>query len=190
MSVRRREVLGLLAGAGALPAFGSGVMGAQGVPSASSFSFQRIGGGAFPLADYRGRPVLIVNTATQCGFAGQFATLEQLWQRYRERGLMLIAVPSNDFGGQEPLEGAAIAETARQSHGATFPFAEKTAVKGPDAHPFYRWAAAQRPTEAPRWNFHKYLVGRSGELIGGYSSMTDPVGPQLVRAIGQELQAG
>jgi glutathione peroxidase len=189
MTLRRREVLRVMAGACALPVVSTDAV-AQGVPSASSFTFGKAGGGQFSLAEYRGRPVLIVNTATNCGFAGQFGTLEQLWQRYRARGLMLIAVPSNDFGGQEPLEGAAIAEAARQSHGATYPFAEKTVVKGPDAHPFYRWAAAQRPTETPRWNFHKYLIGRSGELLGGYSSVTDPIGPQLVRAIGQELQAG
>jgi glutathione peroxidase len=189
MTMQRREVLGLLAGACAMPAFCAGA-GAQGLPSASSFSFAKAGGGTLPLEAYRGRPVLIVNTATQCGFAGQFATLEQLWQRYRERGLMLIAVPSNDFGGQEPLEGAAIAEAARQSHGASYAFAEKTVVRGPDAHPFYRWAAAQRPAETPRWNFHKYLVGSSGELVGGYAAQVDPISPRLVRAIGQELQAG
>lgn len=189
MTLRRREVLGLLAGACALPGAVGGAA-AQSAASASSFTFTKAGGGRYSLSDYRGRPVLIVNTATNCGFAGQFATLEQLWQRYRGRGLMLIAVPSNDFGGQEPLEGAAIAEAARQTHGATYAFAEKAVVKGPEAHPFYRWAAAQRPGETPRWNFHKYLVGRSGELLGGYSSLTDPIGPQLVRAIGQELQAG
>ncbi|KRE00451.1 glutathione peroxidase [Bosea sp. Root381] len=189
MTIERRKVLGWIAGACVAPAI-AGVARAQTVPSASSFSFAKAGGGALPLAEYRGRPVLIVNTATQCGFAGQFATLEQLWQRYRDRGLMLIAVPSNDFGGQEPLEGAAIAEAARQSHGATYPFAEKTAVRGGDAHPFYRWAAAQRPAEAPRWNFHKYLIGRSGELVGGYAAQIDPISPRLVRAIGQELQAG
>ncbi len=189
MTLRRRDILSALAGACALPLGGTGAW-AQTAPSASSFTFGKAGGGRLPLESYRGRPVLVVNTATNCGFAGQFATLEQLWQRYRGRGLMLIAVPSNDFGGQEPLEGAAIAEAARQSHGATYVFAEKTVVKGPDAHPFYRWAAAQRPTETPRWNFHKYLIGRNGELVGGYSSMTDPIGPQLVRAIGQELQAG
>lgn len=189
MTLRRREVLGWLAGACALPATAGGVA-AQATTTASSFTFTRAGGGRMPLADYRGRPVLIVNTATNCGFAGQFASLEQLWQRYRARGLMLIAVPSNDFGGQEPLEGAAIAEAARQTHGATYAFAEKSVVRGPEAHPFYRWAAAQRPSETPRWNFHKYLIGRSGELLGGYSSITDPIGPQLVRAIGQELQAG
>lgn len=195
MAMQRREVLGVLAGACALPALGGRARAQSAGPhgsasSASSFSFARAGGGMYPLAAYRGKPILIVNTATNCGFAGQFATLEQLWQRYRGRGLMLLAVPSNDFGGQEPLEGAAIAEAARQSHGATYAFSEKTVVKGQDAHPFYRWAALQRPSEVPRWNFHKYLIGRTGELVGGYSSLTDPIGPQLVRAIGLELQAG
>lgn len=189
MMVRRREMLGWLAGAGIVP-LATRHADAQGAPDASSFVFARAGGGSLSLADYRGRPVLIVNTATNCGLAGQFGTLEQLWQRYRGRGLMLIAVPSNDFGGQEPLEGAAIAEAARQGHGATYAFAEKSVVRGPEAHPFYRWAAAQRPAETPRWNFHKYLIGRSGDLVGGFSSVTDPIGPQLVRAIGQELQAG
>jgi len=156
---------------------------------AHGFGFARPDGGQFRLADYRGRPILIVNTATACGYAHQFGTLEQLWQRYAARGLMLIAVPSNDFGGQEPLEGAAIAAAVRVSHGATYAFADKTRVNGPDAHPFYRWAALRRPTEVPRWNFHKYLIGREGELVGGFSSNADPVGPQLVQAIGRELSA-
>jgi len=190
MTKQRREVLGLLAGACAVPVLGGRAAAQEGAPSASSFAFARAGGGMYPLSAYQGKPILIVNTATNCGFAGQFATLEQLWQRYSARGLMLLAVPSNDFGGQEPLDGAAIAEAARQSHGATYAFAEKTVVKGPDAHPFYRWAASQRPWEVPMWNFHKYLIGRSGELLGGFSAMTDPLGPQLVRAIGQELQTG
>jgi glutathione peroxidase len=99
-------------------------------------------------------------------------------------------VPSNDFGGQEPLEGAAIAEAARQSHGATYAFVEKSVVRGPEAHPFYRWAASERPADTPRWNFHKYLVGRDGALLGGFPAGTDPLSPQLVQAIGRELAAG
>jgi glutathione peroxidase len=99
-------------------------------------------------------------------------------------------VPSNDFGGQEPLDGAAIAEAVRQSHGANYPITRKNAVRGPDAHPFYRWAANQRPGDLPRWNFHKYLIGRDGSLIGSFSSRTDPLSPELIRAIGQELEKG
>jgi len=187
MTLLRRDVFAMLGGLAAIsveaaPAFAE-------TQSAHDFSFTRPGGGRFQLSDYRGRPVLIVNTATACGYARQFATLEQLWQRYQARGLMLIAVPSNDFGGQEPLEGAAIAESARANFGATYAFAEKTPVRGPQAHPFYRWAALRRPTQVPSWNFHKYLVGRDGELIAGFPTSADPIGPQLVQAIGQQLSA-
>jgi glutathione peroxidase len=205
MTLLRRDFVALLGGLAAMPAAGAAPAKAASeaaapgrasspsssppLPSAYDFHFASPGGGGFRLADYRGRPILVVNTATACGYAHQFATLEQLWQRYSARGLMLIAVPSNDFGGQEPLDGAAIAAAVRTSHGATYAFAEKTQVRGPDAHPFYRWAALRRPTETPRWNFHKYLIGRGGDLVGGYSSNVDPVGPQLVQAIGRELAA-
>lgn len=189
MSMSRREWVAGAAGMVAAP-LASLRASAQAAAGAYAFGFDRPGGPRLPLANYHGRPILVVNTATRCGYAGQMATLEQLWQRYRSRGMMLIAVPSNDFGGQEPLEGAAIAEAARQSHGATYAFVEKTVVRGPEAHPFYRWAAAERPAETPRWNFHKYLIGRDGALIGGYPSATDPLSPQLVQAIGRELQTG
>lgn len=182
----RRSVISGLGALAAMP----GMAFAQARSDAHAFGFDRPDGARLSLGDYRGRPILVVNTATRCGYAGQMATLEQLWQRYQTRGLMLVAVPSNDFGGQEPLDGAAIAEAARQSHGATYAFVEKTVVRGPQAHPFYRWAAAERPTETPRWNFHKYLIGRDGALIGGFPAATDPLSPPLVRAIGEELQAG
>ena len=189
MTVSRREIIAGAAclGATAVAPYRASAEAGSG---AHAFGFDRPGGGRLSLADYRDRPILVVNIATRCGYAGQMATLEQLWQRYQSRGMMLVAVPSNDFGGQEPLEGAAIAEAARQSHGATYAFVEKTVVRGAEAHPFYRWAAAQRPAEAPRWNFHKYLIGREGALIGGFPSATDPLSPQLVQAIGRELAAG
>ena len=189
MNLSRREFVagaaGLVAASVLAPA-----ASAQAQTGAQAFGFDRPDGGRLALGDYRGRPILVVNTATRCGYAGQMATLEQLWQRYQGRGMMLVAVPSNDFGGQEPLDGAAIAEAARQSHGATYAFVEKTVVRGPQAHPFYRWAAAERPAEAPRWNFHKYLIGRDGALIGGFPAATEPLSPQLVQAIGRELEVG
>lgn len=188
MSLLRRDVLSLIGGLAASPTLAVSIAGSE-APDAYHFSFDRLEGGRFSLEAYRGKPMLIVNTATNCGYAGQFASLEQLWQRYASRGLMLLAVPCNDFGGQEPLEGMAIAEAARQVHGATYPFTAKSTVRGPAAHPFYRWAAVRRPAEVPTWNFHKYLIGRDGDLVGGFPAGTDPIGQQLVRAIGEQLQS-
>ena len=176
MRLHRRHLLALLA----CPLIAE-VKAAQGENNAYAFSFDRAEGGRVPLEAYRGKPILIVNTATRCGLAGQFAGLEQLWQRYRTRGLMLIAVPSNDFGGQEPLEGAAIAQAARETHGATYAFAEKTKVTGADAHPFYRWAAEQGVE--PQWNFHKILVDGEGRLVGSFPATVAPDAPELLAAI-------
>ena len=112
-------------------------------PTAYAFSFAGLDGGNLALAEHAGKPILIVNTASQCGYTPQFAGLQQLWTRYRDRGLMIIGVPSNDFGGQEPGGPAEINKTAHGEYGVSFPLAAKADVKGPSAHPFYKWAAAR-----------------------------------------------
>src|SRR3954454_23610123 len=121
--------------------------------TASTFSFPALTGNEIRLADYAKTPVLVVNTASQCGYTPQYAGLQQLWTEFHGRGLTIIGVPSNDFGGQEPGDAKAIAETAQHTYGVAFPIAAKTAVKGPNAHPFYKWAAEARPKDLPRWNF-------------------------------------
>jgi glutathione peroxidase len=156
---------------------------------AYAFSFNGLDGGVIPLASYAGRPIMIVNTASQCGYTPQYAGLQTLWTRYRERGLAIIGVPSNDFGGQEPGGANEIHATAADEYHVTFPLTEKAAVKGPNAHPFYRWAAAERPLEAPRWNFHKYLIGRTGFLKSSFVSAVEPTDPKIVVAIETELAA-
>jgi glutathione peroxidase len=135
--------------------------------TAYAFSFPALTGGDIRLADYAGRPLLVVNTASLCGFTPQYAGLQELWTEFRGRGLMIIGVPSNDFGAQEPGGPNEIAQTAQQHYGVTFPIAAKATVKGPNAHPFYKWAADARPKDVPRWNFHKYLVGRDGYIARG-----------------------
>ena len=194
-SMRRRECLALLASfaAGGARAAGGeeagqGAAGRSAV-GASAFAFDRPEGGALPLADYAGRPVLVVNTATACGYAGQLTGLQGLWTRFSARGLGVVAVPSADFGNQEPLDGVAIAEAARQNHGVTFPVAAKTHVRGPAAHPFYRWAAEQKPGQTPQWNFHKYLVGRDGSLRAAFATPVEPTDPRVIAAIVAELGA-
>jgi len=155
--------------------------------TAYAFSFPALVGGDIRLADYAGRPLLVVNTASLCGFTPQYAGLQELWTEFRDRGLMMIGVPSNDFGGQEPGGATEIAETAQHQYGVTFPIAAKAVVRGPEAHPFYRWAAEARPMDVPRWNFHKYLVGRNGYIAEAFPHTVEPSDTRIKTAIGRAL---
>jgi glutathione peroxidase len=109
--------------------------------------------------------------------------------RYRERGLLIIGVPSNDFGGQEPGGAAEINKTAHDDYGVSFPLAAKVEVRGPSAHPFFKWAALERPGETPRWNFHKYLIGRDGRVAAAFSTQIEPMDARVIAAIEKELRA-
>jgi glutathione peroxidase len=151
--------------------------------SAYAFSFPALAGGDIRLAEYAGRPLMVVNTASLCGFTPQYAGLQQLWTEFHGRGLMIVGVPSNDFGGQEPGGASEIAETAQHQYGVTFPIAAKAVVKGPNAHPFYKWAAEARPKEVPHWNFHKYLVGRDGYIAEVFPETVEPTDTRVKTAI-------
>jgi len=151
--------------------------------TAYAFSFPALDGGDIRLGDYTGRPLLVVNTASLCGFTPQYAGLQELWTQFHDRGLMIIGVPSNDFGGQEPGGATEIAETAQHQYGVTFPIAAKAVVKGPNAHPFYKWAADIRPKDVPRWNFHKYLIGRDGYIAEVFPETIEPLDTRLKTAI-------
>jgi glutathione peroxidase len=152
------------------------------------FSFEGIDGRPLSLVEFRGRPILVVNTASRCGFTRQYAGLMRLWRDYGERGLVILGVPSNDFGGQEPEPEAAIRRFCAETFGVEFPLAAKTAVRGALAHPFYRWARARfGPLGAPRWNFHKYLIDREGRLAAWFSTVTSPAAPRVRRAIERVL---
>ena len=152
--------------------------------SAHDFSFQSIDGEALSLAQFAGKPVLVVNTASRCGFTRQYADLQSLWARYRDQGLVVLGVPSNDFGGQEPGSNNEIKDFCTVNFDIDFPMTEKTVVRGAAAHPFYRWAVGELGTLAkPRWNFHKYLIGRDGQVAKWFSSMTEPESKKLKSAI-------
>lgn len=155
--------------------------------TAYAFSFPALAGGDIRLADYAGHPLLIVNTASLCGFTPQYAGLQELWTEFHNRGLVIIGVPSNDFGGQEPGGPAEIAQTAQHQYGVTFPIAAKAVVKGPNAHPFYKWAAGARPKEVPRWNFHKYLIGRDGYIAEVFPETVEPSDTRIKTAIARAL---
>ena len=152
-----------------------------------AFTFKGLDGDDILLSSYAGHPLLVINTASQCGYTPQYTGLQQIWIRYRDRGLIVLGVPSNDFGGQEPGGKSEIHATAQGTYHVTFPITEKVAVKGKDAHPFFRWAATDRPLEAPRWNFHKYLIGRDGQLKAAFPSAVEPTDPLVIAAIETEL---
>jgi glutathione peroxidase len=155
--------------------------------TAYAFSFPALAGGDIRLADYAGRPLLVVNTASLCGFTPQYAGLQELWTQFHDRGLMIIGVPSNDFGGQEPGGATEIAETAQHHYAVTFPIAAKSGVKGTKAHPFYKWAADARPKDVPRWNFHKYLIGRDGYIAEVFPETVEPSDTRTKTAIARAL---
>lgn len=157
--------------------------------TAYAFSFPGLAGGDIRLADHAGKPMLIVNTASLCGFTPQFGGLQQLWTEFHDRGLFIVGIPSNDFN-QEPGSATEIAETAQHQYGVTFPIAAKAVVKGPDAHPFYKWAAEARPKDVPRWNFHKYLIGRDGYIADVFPESVEPSDTRVKTAIARSLTAG
>jgi glutathione peroxidase len=155
--------------------------------TAYAFSFPALEGSDIRLAEYTGKPLLVVNTASLCGYTPQYAGLQQLWTEFHDRGLTIIGVPSNDFGGQEPGGSRDIAETALHQYRVTFPIAAKAVVKGPNAHPFYKWAAGARPKDVPRWNFHKYLIGRDGYIADVFPETVEPSDTRLKTAIARAL---
>jgi glutathione peroxidase len=154
------------------------------------FAFTSIDGEPLPVAEWRGRPLLVANTASFCGYTPQYTDLETVWQRYRDRGLVVLGVPSNDFGEQEPGTAKEIKDFCEGRYQVDFPLAEKQRVVGRDAHPFFRWVAEELgEAGAPRWNFHKYLVGRDGALLGGWPSSVKPTDPAVIREIEAALGA-
>ena len=156
---------------------------------AYQFEFRSLDGEALPLAAWRGRPVLVVNTASYCGYTPQYRDLEALWRRYRDQGLIVLGVPSNDFGEQEPGSAAEIKQFCETNYQIDFPLTEKVRVIGAAAHPFYRWVAGQLGEGAtPRWNFHKYLIGPDGQLAGTWPTPVRPSDPKIIGEIEAALE--
>lgn len=137
---------------------------------------------------YAGQVLLIVNTASKCGFTPQYEGLEALQQKYAGQGFAVLGFPSNDFKGQEPGSEAQIQEFCTLTYGVKFPMFEKVHVIGPDATPLYRSLRASTGVE-PGWNFHKYLIGRDGKVVANFPSKVTPQDPALVAAIEREIKA-
>jgi glutathione peroxidase len=148
------------------------------VSSIYDFQAQSIDGQPVPLSKYRGQPMLIVNTASACGFTPQFAGLEQLHQTYGDRGLVVLGFPCNQFGSQDPGSDSEIATFCQRNYGVSFPMMSKIDVNGAEAHPLYRWLTAEAPgllgSKAIKWNFTKFLIGRDGRVIRRYAPQDAP----------------
>jgi glutathione peroxidase len=152
--------------------------------SAHNFTFTTIDGNPLDLKDLAGAPVLVVNVASYCGFTPQYTDLQKLHETYGPRGLVVLGVPSNDFGAQEPRGEAEIAKFCESMYGVTFPLTAKQKVIGPDAHGLYRWIASEAGEGAtPKWNFHKYLIGKDGSLLGAWPSRVRPASSEITSAI-------
>ena len=179
----RRLACALLATGAAL--FGQmGSAGAERPGGAHAFEFTAISGDHLPLSAFAGKAVLVVNTASLCGYTHQYGALQTLFETYGPRGFVVVGAPSNDFGGQEPGAEADIRKFCETNFNVRFPLTEKIVVAGPDAHPFYRWAAETLGEDsAPRWNFHKYLIGPDGALLGAFPSAVEPMSAPLRAAV-------
>ena len=158
--------------------------------TAYDFSFMSIDETtALPLKNFEGKVLLVVNTASLCGFTAQYDGLQKIYDTYKNQGLVVIGVPSDDFGGQEPENNGKIKDFCNARFKIKFPLTQKYHVKGKNAHAFYAWAASQAGfMGAPKWNFHKYLIGRQGQFIDWFASTTTPESAQITKAIEKALK--
>ena len=144
---------------------------------APAFRFPSIDGGEYDMSDWRGKPVLVVNTASLCGFAGQLTDMQALHDAYGDRGLVVLAVPSDDFN-QELASGKEVSEYCQMEYGITLPMTDILHVAQGEVHPFYAWVR-QQTGFVPKWNFNKVLIGPDGAILGSWGSFTKPGGPQI-----------
>ena len=152
-----------------------------------SFTLKNIVGEETHISNYKGKVLLIVNTASECGFTPQFKELEELYQLYKDKGFEILAFPSNDFGKQEPLNGKEIQNFCTLNYKTTFQVFDKVHVKGNDAAPFYQFLSSKKLngnlSSTPKWNFHKYLVNRNGEVVDYFYSTTKPTSAKIKKSI-------
>ncbi|MCA0199935.1 MAG: glutathione peroxidase [Proteobacteria bacterium] len=158
--------------------------------TAYDFPLRALTGAPLDLAAFRGRPLLIVNTASQCGFTPQYAGLQSLWDEYKGRGLVVVGVPCNDFGGQEPGTAEEISAFCEGTFKVTFPLSEKRHIRGRAADPLFQWLAHEAgPLGRPLWNFTKYLIGPDGELADWFFCFTTPSAARVKQAVERVVRA-
>ena len=159
--------------------------------NAYSYSFKDINEeDMINLSDYKGKTLVVVNTASLCGFTYQYDGLQKLYDDYKDQGLVVLGVPSNDFGNQESGTNSEVKEFCESTFSITFPLTEKNIVKGKDAHPFFKWSKKELGFigGVPKWNFHKIIIGKDGNAIAGYTALTRPSSKKFISEIEKALQ--
>ena len=155
---------------------------------AYDFNFNDLDGSPLNLAEYKGKVIIVVNVASQCGFTKQYEDMQKVWEKYQVKGVIMLGVPSNDFGSQEPGSNEEIKDFCEAKFGINFPMTEKVSVKGENAHPFYLWAKKNHGKSAiPKWNFHKIIIGKNGKVIDTFASITNPSSKKFIIALEEAL---
>jgi len=151
---------------------------------AYDFNFKDLDGTNLKLNEYKGKVIIVVNVASKCGFTKQYEDMQKVWEKYQTRGIIMLGVPSNDFGNQEPGTSKDIKNFCEAKFGISFPLTEKVTVKGDNAHPFYLWAKKNHgKSTIPKWNFHKIIINRDGKIAETFSSITNPSSKKFINAI-------
>tara|TARA_Y100000590_G_scaffold218771_1_gene247814 strand:- start:127 stop:681 length:555 start_codon:yes stop_codon:yes gene_type:complete len=155
---------------------------------AYDFNFNDLDGSPLKLSEYKGKIIVVINVASQCGFTKQYEDMQEIWEKYEKKGVVMLGVPSNDFGAQEPGSNAEIKNFCEAKFGITFPMTEKVSVKGDDAHPFYKWAKKNHGNSAiPKWNFHKIIIGKDGKISDTFASITNPSSKRFINSLEKAL---
>ena len=155
---------------------------------AYDFNFNDLDGSPLNLSEYKNKVIVVINVASQCGFTKQYEDMQKIWIKYQSRGIIMLGVPSNDFGNQEPGSSQEIKNFCEAKFGITFPMTEKVSVKGEEAHAFYKWAKENHGKSAvPKWNFHKIIIGKDGKIVDTFASITNPSSKKFITALEKAL---
>ena len=151
---------------------------------AYDFQFKDLDGSSLSLSQFKDKIIVVINVASQCGFTSQYDDMQKIWEKYQAKGIVILGVPSNDFGNQEPGSSQDIKTFCEAKFGISFPMTEKVKVKGDNAHPFYLWAEKNYGKSAvPKWNFHKIIINRNGKVADTFSSITNPSSKKFIKAL-------
>ena len=151
---------------------------------AYDFKFKNLDGSNLNLSEFKEKVIIVINVASQCGFTNQYEDMQNIWEKYQKKDVVILGVPSNDFGQQEPGNSQEIKNFCEAKFGISFPMTEKVSVKGTNAHPFYSWAHKNFGKSAiPKWNFHKIIIDKNGKVAETFSSLTNPSSGKFIKAL-------